>query len=65
MASQSESPQRGFEGFTLGELQLMLLGLWVLGENEQVDKGLIADWRGLIARLRIAVQAKLVEERDR
>jgi hypothetical protein len=58
-------PLGPFDQFSLGELQLLALGLWVLGEQERVDRGLVADWQGLVARIQLAVQRKLVEERDR
>lgn len=54
----------GFTGFTLGELQLLALGLWVLGEQDRVDRELLIDHSGLCARLLVALQRKVVEVRD-
>jgi hypothetical protein len=49
----------GFADFTLGEL--LLLGLWVIGQEDRVDHGLMPEYRGLSARLQVAVQRKVVD----
>jgi hypothetical protein len=61
---REQSNGAGFAGFTLGELQLLLLGLWILGEENRVDQGLMREHGSLTARLSIAVQRKTVEARD-
>lgn len=53
------------DGLTLGELQLVALGLWVIGEENRVDLQLMPEYRGLCARVQVAVQREVVNARDR
>jgi hypothetical protein len=46
--------QRAFEPLTLGEKQLLMLGLWVIGERDQVDFKLMGEWKLLCAQLKLA-----------
>jgi hypothetical protein len=64
-AEQGTTVPGPFDQFTLSELQLLALGLWVIGEEERVDKALLIDWSGLVARIRWALQHKVAEERDK
>jgi hypothetical protein len=38
----------------LGEKQLLMLGLWVIGERNQVDFKLMGEWKLLCAQLKLA-----------
>lgn len=51
----------GFHDFTLGELTLLALGLWVIGEQDRVDHQLMPEYRGLQARLSVTLQTRVAE----
>ncbi len=44
---------------TLGELQLLQLGLWVIGEENRVDFKLMPTYDALLEKLRTASQRKI------
>ena len=50
--------QRLFNELTLGEVQLLLLGLWVIGDQNRVDLQLLLEFQTLVAQLKIAAEAK-------
>lgn len=62
-AAVPEPPPVGFSDFTLGEVQLLALGLWVIGDLGMVDHELHDYFDGLKARLRVAAQRKVAEVR--
>lgn len=62
--SPSDSPRPGFSDFTVAELALIQQGLWAIGDQGAVDHRLVPDWRGLLVRLRPAIQAKIAESFD-
>jgi len=47
---------------TLGELQLLQLGLWVIGEESRVDFKLMGTYDALLRKLRDAAQRKIERE---
>lgn len=50
----ASSPANGerWDAFTLAEKQLLQLGLWIIGERNQVDFKLMHDWRRLCDQLK-------------
>lgn len=54
-----------FDNLTLGEIQLLQLGLWVIGERNQVDEKQVADYSRLLRQLGSAAAAKVRIELDK
>ncbi len=50
---------RAIGAMTLAELQLLQLGLWLLGQQDRVDKALLPVWHELNASVTLAIQVKL------
>jgi len=50
-----------FLEFNLAELQLLALGLWIIGDENRVDPELLIYWHGLRARIAFALQRKVIE----
>lgn len=50
-----------WDNFTLGELQLLSLGLAVIGERNQVDFGLLREQFRLRTQLAVTMERKVAE----
>lgn len=57
----SELHHKRWNNFTLGELQLIQLGLWVLGEENRVDFKLVGDHLRLRTQLKVALERRVAE----
>ena len=54
--------QKAFVPLSLAERQLLLLGLWVIGEENRVDPRLIVEWRALCGQLHLANEQDLLRQ---
>ena len=55
----SEIHHKRWDHFTLGELQLLQLGLWIIGEQNRVDFNLVGDQFRLRTQLKTALKKKV------
>lgn len=59
--NQSNSERYPGDAFTLAELQLLKLGLEVIGERDQVDHELLPTWLGLKRRIAAAATQRALD----
>ena len=50
-----------FASFSLAEVHLLALGLWVLGEENRVDHKLMPDYRTLRTQAQVALGKRVAE----